>query len=826
MKKISLLIIYFLILIISTASCSKTDDQASESAAPAQELLTLSESMINTSRSTAVSYGIGDDLPVSRALACKMLTLALNDANYIDTLDREITFEDTEPAQWYDRYINAAALQGIMSGDENKFMPGSPLTLEQAQFLLNNMDSENNINIQIDDNNRNNPISYALWLELYQKLLDNLSGGDIEEFFGIKEENVIVLATPGNNGSLPEWNMITDVGPLSYRGFSMEVYIDKEIKVLTKGGEVICVLSLENSAPTIKNAYVAALDPISVTVFSGGAERTYSWINDKQDMSGGICDITIQEGSALNVVFYTEKTEGVVKKTTAQVIELEEAGAISLDENFKIYSVVSGPVKWKSLKDLTVGTDISEFIMKEGRICCAVILRLPSPETVRIAVNTTGFKGLIHESVSLTCNTGYSVKAGEESFSFQSGDVFEVSSLVNGELFGHERITIAPDKPEGRLRINSIKRAWPGDESPSYRGIFEISKHPYGYLLVNEISLEEYLYAVVPSEMPTSYGVEAAKVQAVTARSYAYNQFYANRFHEYGANIDDSVTCQVYNNIPENQVSIQAVNETKGLCLSHNEQIISANFFSTSAGVTANSGEVWASSVTKEFPTESPEYLRSAKQYDGDGYGDLSLEENAEAFFKASDIACYDSGFSWFRWNVSMGAADIAASINNNLNSRYAANQALIKTLQADGSYRSRSIESIGDLVDLEVVKRGEGGNIMVMKITGTSAAILVQTEYNVRALIRPTGNNAGSVTLNLNGGETMDNYSLMPSAFYVMDKSYDDAGKLISVTFYGGGNGHGVGMSQNGVKGMIDKGLSFEEILRHYYPETKLKSI
>lgn len=826
MKKISLLIIYFLILIISTASCSKTDDQASESAAPAQELLTLSESMVNTSRSTAVSYGIGDDLPVSRALACKMLTLALNDANYIDTLDREITFEDTEPAQWYDRYINAAALQGIMSGDENKFMPGSPLTLEQAQFLLNNMDSENNINIQIDDNNRNNPISYALWLELYQKLLDNLSGGDIEEFFGIKEENVIVLATPGNNGSLPEWNMITDVGPLSYRGFSMEVYIDKEIKVLTKGGEVICVLSLENSAPTIKNAYVAALDPISVTVFSGGAERTYSWINDKQDMSGGICDITIQDGSALNVVFYTEKTEGVVKKTTAQVIELEEAGAISLDENFKIYSVVSGPVKWKSLKDLTVGADISEFIMKEGQICCAVILRLPSPETVRIAVNTTGFKGLIHESVSLTCNTGYSVKAGEESFSFQSGDVFEVSSLVNGELFGHERITIAPDKPEGRLRINSIKRAWPGDESPSYRGIFEISKHPYGYLLVNEVSLEEYLYAVVPSEMPTSYGVEAAKVQAVTARSYAYNQFYANRFHEYGANIDDSVTCQVYNNIPENQVSIQAVNETKGLCLSHNEQIISANFFSTSAGVTANSGEVWASSVTKEFPTESPEYLRSAKQYDGDGYGDLSLEENAEAFFKASDIACYDSGFAWFRWNVSMGAADIAASINNNLNSRYAANQALIKTLQADGSYRSRSIESIGDIVDLEVVKRGEGGNIMVMKITGTSAAILVQTEYNVRALIRPTGNNAGSVTLNLNSGETMNNYSLMPSAFYVMDKSYDDAGKLISVTFYGGGNGHGVGMSQNGVKGMIDQGLSFEEILRHYYPETKLKSI
>ena len=52
----------------------------------------------------------------------------------------------------------------------------------------------------------------------------------------------------------------------------------------------------------------------------------------------------------------------------------------------------------------------------------------------------------------------------------------------------------------------------------------------------------------------------------------------------------------------------------------------------------------------------------------------------------------------------------------------------------------------------------------------------------------------------------------MLPSAFFVMDKDGQE------ITFYGGGYGHGVGMSQNGVKAMADAGISYEEILKHYY--------
>ncbi len=47
-----------------------------------------------------------------------------------------------------------------------------------------------------------------------------------------------------------------------------------------------------------------------------------------------------------------------------------------------------------------------------------------------------------------------------------------------------------------------------------------------------------------------------------------------------------------------------------------------------------------------------------------------------------------------------------------------------------------------------------------------------------------------------------------------------------MKILFRGGGNGHGVGMSQNGVKGMVDLGSDYKSILKHYYEGTEVKEI
>jgi stage II sporulation protein D len=43
---------------------------------------------------------------------------------------------------------------------------------------------------------------------------------------------------------------------------------------------------------------------------------------------------------------------------------------------------------------------------------------------------------------------------------------------------------------------------------------------------------------------------------------------------------------------------------------------------------------------------------------------------------------------------------------------------------------------------------------------------------------------------------------------------------------FKGKGSGHGVGLSQWGAKGMAEKGFIYRDILKHFYPGTRLVKI
>ncbi len=113
--------------------------------------------------------------------------------------------------------------------------------------------------------------------------------------------------------------------------------------------------------------------------------------------------------------------------------------------------------------------------------------------------------------------------------------------------------------------------------------------------------------------------------------------------------------------------------------------------------------------------------------------------------------------------------------------------------------------------------KKGAGGIITELIIQGTEKTIKVQTEYNIRALLSP----ANSLVYRLDG-EGVKDLSLLPSAFFFIDKKMED-GKLSAFTFTGGGYGHGVGMSQNGVKSLADAGKKYDDIITYFYRGTNL---
>ncbi len=189
--------------------------------------------------------------------------------------------------------------------------------------------------------------------------------------------------------------------------------------------------------------------------------------------------------------------------------------------------------------------------------------------TIRVVLKTTDFDGIYHEKVEL--------------FYDNQDRVFDMNCQ-------EEQYHIVP--LERGITVKSIQRT---RGNPTYLGTLDIYKTEQGFVLVNEVSLEEYLCSVVPSEMPASYPAEALKAQAIGARTYAANFYSRPGYPEYNAHVDDSVMYQVYNNIATSPEAIAAVESTSGqiLCDAENNLIITYYY---STGRT-------------EFEREEPWYL-------------------------------------------------------------------------------------------------------------------------------------------------------------------------------------------------------------------------
>lgn len=131
-----------------------------------------------------------------------------------------------------------------------------------------------------------------------------------------------------------------------------------------------------------------------------------------------------------------------------------------------------------------------------------------------------------------------------------------------------------------------------------------------------EINIEDYLAGVLSSEMPVSFELEALKAQAVAARTYVLGKTMNNCSKGKGADICDTVHCQVYktkdmilSDWPKDkgeeyyQKILKAVGETEGQVLTYNNELVmNAQYFSTSWGSTEDSQAVFG----KEIP-----YLKS-----------------------------------------------------------------------------------------------------------------------------------------------------------------------------------------------------------------------
>lgn len=109
-----------------------------------------------------------------------------------------------------------------------------------------------------------------------------------------------------------------------------------------------------------------------------------------------------------------------------------------------------------------------------------------------------------------------------------------------------------------------------------------------------------------------------------------------------------------------------------------------------------------------------------------------------------------------------------------------------------------RAASKIGSLTDLRVVSRGSSRRVTDLEVIGTSG------------------------TAHVRGGRIRSALGLREQLF-VIERKYDDEGRVTGFSFIGRGWGHGVGMCQVGAYGLARQGFSGEQILKAYYTGIEL---
>jgi stage II sporulation protein D len=321
----------------------------------------------------------------------------------------------------------------------------------------------------------------------------------------------------------------------------------------------------------------------------------------------------------------------------------------------------------------------------------------------------------------------------------------------------------------------------------AYRGIGEVGFNSSGTLAgINELPLEEYLYSVVPKELPpVPYGeVEAQKAQAIAARTYAMANF-GKRGND-GYDLLPTPHDQVYGGYEvEHPISTQAVQETTGIIATYNGKLITTVYNSTSGGFSANNEDVWNSDPVP--------YLRGVP--DAERGKALQHVPTLEVFknhsnptsLRAKKEGDFESDWSrYHRWYFEWTSHEIRTVLSEYFN------------------------KDVGEVLEINVLERSNSGRVLKIEFV-TESGNYYEYKDKIRWSLKYINNGGG--------------HSVLLSTLLFIEPVTDNKTKEVTgFKVYGGGWGHGVGLSQTGAVGMAEKGYTYDEILKHFYQGIELE--
>ena len=340
-----------------------------------------------------------------------------------------------------------------------------------------------------------------------------------------------------------------------------------------------------------------------------------------------------------------------------------------------------------------------------------------------------------------------------------------------------------------------------------FSGSFRITRYDDGYAVVNEVKIEDYLYGVVQSEMPAYFEKEALKAQAVCARTYIVTQLMQDNYPQYDADVDDSVRFQAYNKAAPDTRVVEAVDATRGQILSKDGLPINAYFFSTSHGVTSGR-EIWGLSAL--------DYLQPVRGNKDTDMPDLSDEETFRTYIRESDADDYDAPSSYYRWKATLDIGSHLSDVKTLLRGIDEVQPECVIIRDSHGQETTAvAMDSWEEAQQLKVLERSSSGAVLRLLIVFSDGEVELSNENYIRQVLGIWMN-----TLQDKDGSKVKPGDMLPSVYFYVQPVKD------GIVLFGGGLGHGIGMSQYGANGLAKQGADMEEILDFYYKDICLEQL
>lgn len=357
---------------------------------------------------------------------------------------------------------------------------------------------------------------------------------------------------------------------------------------------------------------------------------------------------------------------------------------------------------------------------------------------------------------------------------------------------------------------------WQRKENQKFKGSLQFIVENEKITAVNIINIEDYLICVISAEMSATSSMELLKAHAVISRGWLLAQI--RKSENIGKNKteyksvsqteteyirwwdrEDHVNfdvcaddhCQRYQGITRASTMhvVDAVEATRGLVLTAENEICDARFSKSCGGVMEKFENTWE-------PVEHS-YLQGLADTDDEKATDLTVEENAEKWIRTFPE-------SFCNTNDKTILSQVLNDYDRETNDFYRWNVEYTQDQISEMAYR-RSGFDFGEIIDIVPLQRGTSGRIVKLKIIGTKLIKTIGKELMIR--------------------RTFSNTHLYSSAF-VVEKDNEQNGIPQKFTFIGAGWGHGVGLCQIGAAVMGAKGYGYERILAHYFPNSKLEKL